>query len=126
MIIIYQKKDDLSFERILNVPKRSIGDTTLKLINETAKKNITNLEDASRFLLENNKIKPIYIVGVPRCGSTLIEKIIGSGNKSIPMGEEVIALEHLINTKVLEKKSLNLGDAKSFGDELVNIYKKTV
>ena len=56
--IIYQKKDDLSFERILNVPKRSIGDTTLKLINETAKKNITNLEDASRFLLENNKIKP--------------------------------------------------------------------
>ena len=56
--VIYQKKDDLSFERILNVPKRSIGDTTLKLINETAKKNITNLEDASRFLLENNKIKP--------------------------------------------------------------------
>ena len=46
--VIYQKKDDLSFERILNVPKRSIGDTTLKLINETAKKNITNLEDASR------------------------------------------------------------------------------
>ena len=62
--IIYQKKDDLSFERILNVPKRSIGDTTLKLINETAKKNITNLEDASRFLLENNKIKPKTKIGL--------------------------------------------------------------
>ena len=73
---------------------------------------------------KNNKIKPIFIVGVPRCGSTLIEKIVGSGKESIPMGEEVIALEHLINTKVLEKKSLNLGDAKSFGDELVNIYKE--
>ena len=71
----------------------------------------------------NNKIKPIYIIGVPRCGSTLIEKIIGSGKKSIPMGEEVVGLEPFINKKVLEKKSLNLGDAGSFRDELVNIYK---
>jgi len=39
------------------------------------------------------------------------------------MGEEVIALEHLIKDKVLEKKSLNLGEAGSFGDELVSIYK---
>ena len=30
--------DDLSFERIINVPKRSIGDTTIKLISEFAKK----------------------------------------------------------------------------------------
>ena len=71
----------------------------------------------------NNKIKPIFIIGVPRCGSTLIEKIIGSGKKSIPMGEEVVGLENFINNKVLEKKSLNLGDAGSFRDELVNIYK---
>jgi Tfp pilus assembly protein PilF len=71
----------------------------------------------------NNKIKPIFIVGVPRCGSTLIEKIISSGKESIPMGEEVVALEHCINNKVLEKKSLDLGDAEKFGNELVNIYK---
>jgi len=71
----------------------------------------------------NNKIKPIFIIGVPRCGSTLIEKIIGSGKESIPMGEEVVVLEHCINKKVFEKKSLNLGEADSFGDELVSIYK---
>ena len=71
----------------------------------------------------NNKIKPIFIIGVPRCGSTLIEKIIGSGKESIPMGEEVDVLEHFINKKVFEKKSLNLGEADSFGDELVSIYK---
>ena len=71
----------------------------------------------------NNKIKPIFIIGVPRCGSTLIEKIIGSGKESIPMGEEVVVLEHFINKKVFEKKSLNLGEADSFGDELVSIYK---
>ena len=71
--VIYQKKDDLSFERILNVPKRSIGDTTLKLINETAKKNITNLEDASRFLLENNKIKPKTKIGLSNLLNLLLK-----------------------------------------------------
>ena len=71
--IIYQKKDDLSFERILNVPKRSIGDTTLKLINETAKRNITNLEDASKFLLENNKIKPKTKIGLSNLLNLLLK-----------------------------------------------------
>ena len=37
--VIHQPFDDLSFERIINVPKRSIGDTTIKLINEHAKIN---------------------------------------------------------------------------------------
>ena len=36
--IIYRDKDDLAFERIVNNPKRSIGDNTLKLIYEFAKK----------------------------------------------------------------------------------------
>ena len=36
--IVYQNKDDLAFERIVNVPKRSIGDTSFKMISEHAKK----------------------------------------------------------------------------------------
>ena len=36
--IVFQEKDDLAFERIVNVPKRSVGETTLKQINEYAKK----------------------------------------------------------------------------------------
>ena len=36
--LIYQEKDDLAFERIVNNPKRSIGDGTLKLIHEFSKK----------------------------------------------------------------------------------------
>ena len=71
----------------------------------------------------DHKIKPIFIIGVPRSGSTLIEKVIGSGENPIPMGEETAVLEHIVNNKVLEKKSLNLGEVKSFRDELVSIYK---
>ena len=62
--IIYQKKDDLSFERIVNVPKRSIGDSTMKQINECARKKSFSLEDASKKLIENNEIKPKAKVGL--------------------------------------------------------------
>ena len=55
---VYQPQDDLSFERILNVPKRSIGDTTVKAINNFAKLNKCSLEVASKNLIEQNKIKP--------------------------------------------------------------------
>ena len=61
---IYQSKDDLSFERIINVPKRSIGDTTIKNISEFAKLNKSSLEIASRKLIEQNKIKPKTKVGL--------------------------------------------------------------
>ena len=62
--IIHQTQDDLSFERIINVPKRSIGDSTIKQINEYAKKNELSLEVASKKLLENNKIKPKTKIGL--------------------------------------------------------------
>ena len=62
--IIHQAQDDLSFERIINVPKRSIGDSTIKQINEYAKKNDITLEVASKNLLENNKIKPKTKIGL--------------------------------------------------------------
>ena len=56
--------DDLSFERIINVPKRSIGDTTIKNISEFAKNNLFSLEVASRKLIEMNKIKPKTKIGL--------------------------------------------------------------
>ena len=56
--IIYQDKDDLAFERVINVPKRSIGDTSFKMISEHAKKNSLSLENSSKNLIELNKIKP--------------------------------------------------------------------
>ena len=62
--LIFQKKDDLSFERIVNVPKRSIGDTTIKQINEFAKKNSLSLEDSSKKLIELNLIKPKTKIGL--------------------------------------------------------------
>jgi len=62
--LIYQSKDDLAFERIVNTPKRSIGDATIKQINEYAKKNSLSLESAAKKLIELNLIKPKTKIGL--------------------------------------------------------------
>ena len=45
--IVNQKNDDLAFERIVNVPKRSVGDSTLKQLHEWGRKNKKSLEDSA-------------------------------------------------------------------------------
>ena len=62
--MIHQSKDDLSFERIINIPKRSIGETTIKQINEFTKKNFLSLENGAKKLIELNLIKPKTKLGL--------------------------------------------------------------
>jgi DNA helicase-2/ATP-dependent DNA helicase PcrA len=62
--LIHQEKDDLAFERIVNNPKRSIGDTTLKTVHEFGKKNSLSLESAANKMLEQNLIKPKTKIGL--------------------------------------------------------------
>ena len=62
--IIFQKKDDLAFERIVNTPKRSVGDTTTKQISEYARKYKLCLEDASLKMIEMDEIKPKAKIGL--------------------------------------------------------------
>ncbi|MDC3201597.1 UvrD-helicase domain-containing protein, partial [Candidatus Pelagibacter sp.] len=62
--LIYQEKDDLAFERIVNNPKRSIGDTTLKTVHEFGKENNLSLESAANKMLEQNLIKPKTKIGL--------------------------------------------------------------
>ncbi len=61
--LIYQEKDDLAFERIINNPKRSIGETTLKLVHEFGKENNLCLENAAKQMIEKNLIKPKTKIG---------------------------------------------------------------
>ena len=62
--LIHQEKDDLAFERIVNNPKRSIGDSTIKNIHEFSKNQNLNLERASQMMLEQNLIKPKTKIGL--------------------------------------------------------------
>ena len=62
--LIHQDKDDLAFDRIVNNPKRSIGESTTKLIHQYSKKNSVSLEVASKKLIELNLIKPKTKIGL--------------------------------------------------------------
>ena len=62
--LIHQEKDDLAFERIVNNPKRSIGDTTLKTVHEFGKANNLSLESAANKMIEQNLIKPKTKIGL--------------------------------------------------------------
>lgn len=55
--IVVQPRDSLAFERILNTPRRGIGETTLQLLHETARKENLTLLESSRFLLKIGAIK---------------------------------------------------------------------
>ena len=56
--IVNQKFDDLAFERIINKPKRGLGDAAMNQLHECANKNKLCLEDAAHKLLQENSFKP--------------------------------------------------------------------
>ena len=62
--LINQEKDDLAFERIVNNPKRSIGDSTIKLIRDYQKKYSLSLEASSKKMMQENLFKPKTKIGL--------------------------------------------------------------
>ena len=56
--IINQKFDDLAFERIINTPRRGLGEATVKQLHEFSSKNKVCLEDSARKLLQLDQFKP--------------------------------------------------------------------
>ncbi len=62
--IVQQDKDDLAFERVVNNPKRSVGESTIKSIYDYAKNKSLSLEVASRKMIEENLIKPKTKIGL--------------------------------------------------------------
>src|SRR5690606_24597252 len=56
--VIQSPADDLAFERIINVPKRTIGDATVQLLHDYARRNRVPLFMAARAMIETDEIKP--------------------------------------------------------------------
>ena len=83
-----------------------------------------NINNSKKAIKEaSHTIQPIFIIGVPRCGSTLIEKIISSGEKSIPMGEETGIISSFVKRKIMNKESLSF-EIENFQIDLLKKYKE--
>ena len=53
-----QPADDLAFERIVNVPKRGLGDATVQLVHDHARRMRIPLMQSARALVESEELKP--------------------------------------------------------------------
>ncbi len=56
--VINSPADDLAFERIVNVPKRGLGDATVQLLHDHARKRRIPLTEAARAIIETDEVKP--------------------------------------------------------------------
>jgi DNA helicase-2/ATP-dependent DNA helicase PcrA len=56
--VINSPADDLAFERIVNVPKRGLGDATVQFLHDHARKRRVPLTEAARAVLETDELKP--------------------------------------------------------------------
>ena len=56
--LIHQPEDGLAFERIVNLPRRGIGDTTLKQLNELARAQSLSVTEVARQVISTDELKP--------------------------------------------------------------------
>jgi DNA helicase-2/ATP-dependent DNA helicase PcrA len=56
--LVHSPSDDLAFDRIVNVPKRGLGDATLQLLHDHARKRRVTLTEAARAVVETDELKP--------------------------------------------------------------------
>jgi len=55
---VAQPADDLAFERIINTPKRGLGDATVQLLHHYGRAERMPLQQAARILIETEEMKP--------------------------------------------------------------------
>jgi ATP-dependent DNA helicase UvrD/PcrA len=56
--LVHSPADDLAFERIVNVPKRGVGDATLQCLHDHARARRIPLFEVARLIVETEELKP--------------------------------------------------------------------
>ena len=104
--IVNQKNDDLALERIINTPKRAIGDTTLRQLHDYCRQNKKSLEDSAVDLLQSNKIKPKAKLGLIQILNLLKKWRLDSKEKKHYELMEIILDESGYSQMLKDKKDL--------------------
>ncbi len=56
--VVHSAADDLAFERIVNVPRRGLGDATVQLLHEQARRRRVPLTAAAQAVIDSDELKP--------------------------------------------------------------------
>ena len=76
--LIVNSKDNISFERIINVPKRGVGDKNLQLLRDESKNaNLSEFEYLAEIDIHDTEIKPLILKRL----TDMVDKIIETREK---------------------------------------------
>lgn len=102
--LIASRQNDPSFERIVNMPTRGIGNRTLELVRDYAKINQVSLWDASRALIHNHELSSRVVSSLSRF-IDLIERLAGqvAGQPLADQMEQTLQLSGLLAHFAKEK-----------------------
>tara|TARA_B100001121_G_C18684117_1_gene619896 strand:+ start:1156 stop:2607 length:1452 start_codon:yes stop_codon:yes gene_type:complete len=129
-----KKANKLSFESMKDVNKKTLNYWNKVIIKKYDSFEFSNLVDNS----ELKNYKPIFIIGLPRSGSTVTEVLLTSGNKKIiSLGESnifngIIAKgfsnqnHFIINLKSVEEKILKIFENKNFNKKDMSFIDKSL
>jgi len=94
-------------------------------IREIKYNNIFTFDNHTKDNKDNiETIKPIFVIGIPRCGSTLLEKIIASNSKKIQIGEETeILLNFVKQEQILKQRNIH-SSTYEFRKKIIDEYEK--
>ena len=56
--VVHSPANDLAFERIVNVPKRGLGDATVQMLHDHARRRRIPLTEAAHAMVETDELKP--------------------------------------------------------------------
>jgi len=56
--LVHQSADSLAFERIVNLPRRGIGDTSLRALHRLGRQQTISLVESARRLVETDELRP--------------------------------------------------------------------
>lgn len=84
--IFFESNNDLIFSKLSKIYERFTSSTDFNISEP-----------------KNNKLKPIFIFGLPRSGSTLLEKIMLNSSTEIVAGEETRFFNEIVDTLFFNK-----------------------
>ena len=87
--VVQQPKDDLALERIINVPKRGLGSSTINLIHSYGRNNKVSFFSAIQQLLMTDELRP----NVKRSLQCLVNQFIEWKNVSTKISHTDLALQ---------------------------------
>ena len=101
------QSDDLSFERIINLPRRGIGEQSIKIIIDHSRSNKLSFFDSLKDLVQSNKLSP-SLISKTHPFIDLINKISNLINKTSLEDLGIFVIEESGYLKMLENEKNKL------------------